>query len=89
MIANLWQTYSRPSRQVRSHLERGPLRPLEIGEAAKALPDDLLRAQPSVPWRQIARNETAWHTVTSARLTPSCKLPPTMICWGWKGSSGS
>ncbi len=28
---------------------------LEIGEAVKALPDDLLATQPTIPWRQIAR----------------------------------
>ena len=28
---------------------------LEIGEAVKALPDELLDSQPSIPWRQIAR----------------------------------
>jgi uncharacterized protein with HEPN domain len=51
---------------IRSHLERGGLsdglvfdavriRLLEIGEAVKALPDELLNTQPSIPWRQIAR----------------------------------
>ena len=51
---------------IRSHLERGGLsdglvfdavriRLLEIGEAVKALPDELLTTQPSIPWRQIAR----------------------------------
>jgi len=51
---------------IRSHLERGGLsdalvfdalriRLLEIGEAVKALPDDLLDTQPTIPWRQIAR----------------------------------
>ncbi len=51
---------------IRSHLRRGELsdglifdavrvRLLEIGEAVKALPDDLLATQPSIPWRQIAR----------------------------------
>src|ERR1700691_2741164 len=51
---------------IRSHLERGDvadglifdalrIRLLEIGEAIKALPDDLLAKQPSIPWRQIAR----------------------------------
>jgi hypothetical protein len=50
---------------IRSHLQRGDLsdglvfdavriRLLEIGEAVKALPDDLLAKQPSIPWRQIA-----------------------------------
>lgn len=51
---------------IRSHLQRGDLsdglvfdavriRLLEIGEAVKALPDELLDSQPSIPWRQIAR----------------------------------
>ena len=51
---------------IRSHLQRGDLsdglvfdavriRLLEIGEAVKALPDDLLATQPAIPWRQITR----------------------------------
>lgn len=51
---------------IRSHLQRGDLsdglifdavriRLLEIGEAVRALPDDLLATQPSIPWRQITR----------------------------------
>ena len=51
---------------IRSHLDRGDLsdglifdavriRLLEIGEAVKALPSDLLATQPSIPWQQIAR----------------------------------
>jgi uncharacterized protein with HEPN domain len=51
---------------IRSHLQRGDLsdglvfdavriRLVEIGEAVKALPEDLLATQPSIPWRQIAR----------------------------------
>jgi uncharacterized protein with HEPN domain len=50
---------------IRSHLRGGlsddlvfdavRIRLLEIGEAVKALPDDLLASQPSIPWRQIAR----------------------------------
>jgi len=51
---------------IRSHLQRGDLsdglifdavriRLLEIGEAVKALPADLLATQPSIPWQQIAR----------------------------------
>jgi len=51
---------------ISSHLQRGSLsdglifdavriRLLEIGEAVKALPDDLLATQPSIPWGQIAR----------------------------------
>jgi uncharacterized protein with HEPN domain len=51
---------------IRSHLQRGDLsdglvfdavriRLLEIGEAVKALPTELLNTQPSIPWRQITR----------------------------------
>jgi uncharacterized protein with HEPN domain len=51
---------------IRAHLQRGELpdglvfdavriRLLEIGEAVKALPADLLDSQPSIPWRQITR----------------------------------
>ena len=50
---------------IRAHLARGSLadglvfdavrmRLLEIGEAVKALPDELLDTQPAIPWRQIA-----------------------------------
>ena len=50
---------------IRSHLQRGDLsdglvfdavriRLLEIGEAVKALPEDILATQPSIPWRQIS-----------------------------------
>ena len=49
-----------------SHVRRGELsdglvfdavriRLLEIGEAVKALPEDLLAVEPRVPWAQIAR----------------------------------
>ena len=51
---------------IRSHLQRGSLsdalvfdavriRLLEIGEAVKALPAELLNSQPGIPWSQIAR----------------------------------
>jgi uncharacterized protein with HEPN domain len=51
---------------IRSRLQRGDLsdglifdavriRLLGIGEAVKALPDDLFATQPSIPWRQVAR----------------------------------
>ncbi len=51
---------------IRSHVKRGGvldglvfdavrIRLLEIGEAVKALPDDLLASEPDIPWRQIAR----------------------------------
>jgi uncharacterized protein with HEPN domain len=51
---------------IRSHLQRGDLsdglvfdavriRLLEIGEAVKSLPAELLSSQPAIPWAQIAR----------------------------------
>ena len=51
---------------IRSHLQRGDLsdglisdavriRLLEIGEAVKALPAEMLGSQPDIPWTQIAR----------------------------------
>ena len=51
---------------IRSHLQRGTLsdglvfdavriRLMEIGEAVKALPAELLDTQPAIPWSQIAR----------------------------------
>jgi uncharacterized protein with HEPN domain len=52
---------------IRSHLQRGDLsadglvfdavriRLLEIGEAVKALPAEMLNSQPAIPWSQIAR----------------------------------
>jgi uncharacterized protein with HEPN domain len=51
---------------IRSHLSRGALtdglvfdgvriRLLEIGEAVKALPRDLLQRRPEIPWSEIAR----------------------------------
>jgi uncharacterized protein with HEPN domain len=51
---------------IHAHLQRGDLtdglifdavriRLLEIGEAVKALPTELLDTEPDIPWRQIAR----------------------------------
>lgn len=51
---------------IRSHLRRGDLtdgliydavrvRLIEIGEAAKAIPDTLLTGEPDLPWSAIAR----------------------------------
>ena len=51
---------------IRSHIRRGGLsdglvfdavriRLPEIGEAVKALPEELLAGQPQIPWRQISR----------------------------------
>ena len=57
---------------IRSHLQRGDLsdglifdavriRLLEIGEAVKALPAELLSSEPEIPWQQVAgmRNHLA------------------------------
>jgi uncharacterized protein with HEPN domain len=65
---------------IRSHLQRGDLsdglvfdavriRLLEIGEAVKALPAEMLGSQPDIPWTQIARMVITWLTVTSTRIT--------------------
>lgn len=51
---------------IRSHVARGDLadglvfdavriRLLEIGEAVKALPEDVRATEPHIPWRQVAR----------------------------------
>lgn len=51
---------------IRSHVGRGPLsdnlvsdavriRLLEIGEAVKALTEELTSSEPDIPWRQVAR----------------------------------
>jgi uncharacterized protein with HEPN domain len=77
---------------IRSHLHRGDLsdglvsdavriRLPEIGEAAKALPADLLSSQPGIPWSQIARMRDHLahrhfdtdHTILQA--TVDCDLP--------------
>src|SRR5438876_4882284 len=58
-------TSSRRSNAIRAHLTRGELsdslvfdavrvRLIEIGEAVKALPADLLANEPDLPWAQIA-----------------------------------
>jgi uncharacterized protein with HEPN domain len=50
---------------IRLHVARGKLddglvfdavriRLLEVGEAVKSMPEDLVRSEPSIPWRQIA-----------------------------------
>ena len=52
---------------IRGHLDRGDLsdglifdavrvRLIEIGEAVKALPTDLVATEPEIPWNEIARN---------------------------------
>lgn len=83
---------------IRSHLQRGTLsdglvfdavriRLLEIGEAVKALPDDLLATQPAIPWRQIARMRDHLAHATSTPPTRSCSPPSTTICQSWNAPS--
>ena len=92
---------------IRSHLQRGDLtdglifdavriRLLEIGEAVKALPDDLLATQPSIPWRQIARMrdhlahryfDTA-HAILRAGC-PAKSFVQVMWCSGGRGWPGA
>ncbi|MGH9070762.1 MAG: HepT-like ribonuclease domain-containing protein [Acidimicrobiales bacterium] len=63
MSVNDWRTFLLPSR--RSRDQRGDLddglvfdavrvRLIEIGEAAKALPNQLLSAEPDLPWTQVS-----------------------------------
>ena len=67
---------------IRSHLQRGDLsdglvfdavriRLLEIGEAVKALPMELLDTQPGIPWRQIARMHAARGHLHEPRRRPA------------------
>ncbi len=76
---------------IRSHLQRGTLadglvfdavriRLLEIGEAVKALPAELLDTQPGIPWSQITRMRDHLPTATSTRPTPSCRPRSMMTC---------
>ena len=71
---------------IRSHLQRGALtdglvfgavriRLLEIGEAVKALPAELLDTQPTIPWSQIAGCVITWPTAISIQPTRSCRPP--------------
>jgi hypothetical protein len=75
---------------IRSHLQRGDLsdglifdavriRLLEIGEAVKALPDDLLASHRSRGGRSPACATTS-HTATSIPPTRSCRRPSTKTC---------
>ncbi|HEV2373328.1 MAG TPA: HepT-like ribonuclease domain-containing protein [Streptosporangiaceae bacterium] len=79
---------------IRSHMQRGTLsdglvfdavriRLLEIGEAVKALPDDLLQEEPSIPWSQIARmRDHLAHRYFDTR-TRSCRPPLMRISLTW------
>ena len=65
---------------IHAHLERGDLsdglvfdairlRLIEIGEAIKALPSDLLRNEPGIPWAEVAqmRDRLAHHYFDTSR----------------------
>lgn len=77
---------------IRSHLERGDLddgvvfdavrmRLVEIGEAVKDLPADLLECEPTIPWRDVAgmRDRLAHHYFDTThgilRATVTTDLP--------------
>ena len=83
---------------IRSHMQRGCLsdglvfdavriRLLEIGEAFKALPEDLLASQPSIAWRRSRGCATTWRTATSTLRTPFCKPPLMTTCPPWSRQS--
>jgi hypothetical protein len=76
---------------IRSHLRRGDLsdglvfdavriRLVEIGEAVKALPEDLLATQPSIPGGRSPACATTLPTGTSIPLTQSCRPPSRRTC---------
>jgi uncharacterized protein with HEPN domain len=69
-----------------SHVARGDVsdglvfdavrvRPIEIGEAVKALPHDLLEAEPGLPWPEIARMRDQLAHRSSTRPTRSSPAP--------------
>ena len=74
-----------------SHLHRGGLsdglvfdavriRLLEIGEAVKALPAEMLSSQPGIPWIQIARMRDHLAHATSTRTMRSYRPRSTTTC---------
>ena len=76
---------------IHAHLQRGDLsdgmvfdavriRLLEIGEAVKALPAEMLSTQPAIPWSQIARMRDHLAHATSTQTTRSCRPPSTTTC---------
>ena len=76
---------------IRSHLQRGDLsdglildavriRLLEIGEAVKALPDDLLATQPLTLGGRSPACVTTSPTATSTPHMRSCRPPWTKTC---------
>jgi uncharacterized protein with HEPN domain len=67
---------------IRAHLARGDLadglvfdavrvRLIEIGEAVKDLPSDLLAYEPAIPWKEIAGMRDRLATATSTPPMPS------------------
>ena len=72
---------------IAAHLQRGDLsdvlvfdavrvRLIEIGEAVKALPEDLLTSEDQIPWSDIARlRDLLARTATSIPRTRSCRQP--------------
>ena len=83
---------------IRSHLQRGTLadglvfdavriRLLEIGEAVKALPAELLDTQPGIPWNQITRMRDHLAHRYFDTAPPSCRPPWTMTCPNWNAPS--
>ena len=76
---------------VRSHLQRGDLsdglvfnavriRLLEIGEAVKALPAEMLGSQPDIPWTQIARMRDHLAHRYFEQITRFCRARSTTTC---------
>lgn len=73
---------------IATHLERGDLsdglvfdavrvRLIEIGEAVKDLPPDLLAHEPSIPWSEVARMRDHLAHATSTPRMQSCRAPST------------
>jgi uncharacterized protein with HEPN domain len=83
---------------IRSHLQRGDLsdvlvsdavriRLLEIGEAVKALPGELLSTQPHIPWSQIARMRDHLAHRYLMSIMRSCGPQSTTTCLNSKALS--
>jgi len=87
---------------IAEHLQRGPLsdglvfdavrvRLIEIGEAVKDIPVELLSQQPTIPWRQVAamRDQLAHryfdtsHAIVAHTVGPASSScwPPPGHCW--------
>jgi hypothetical protein len=83
---------------IHSHLQRGDLsdglvfdavriRLLEIGEAVKAVPDDLLATQPSIRGGRSPACAITSRTAISTPLTRSCRPPSMKTCPTWNAPS--